>query len=86
MISSGALTYGTIFFDGAPARRKPRERQRGAEEREHFAACDPFGELRGALRELPLEIGAGFGALSSSARLRQYVRLIGGTPNSQSAD
>ena len=51
------------LFDGAPAPCEPRERQRGAQELHHVAPGDPFGKLRGALRELALESGAVFGAI-----------------------
>ena len=51
------------LFGGAPAPREPRERQRGTQEHHHFAPGDPLGKLGGSLRELPLEKGAGFGAI-----------------------
>ena len=47
--------------DVAPG--KPGDRHRGAQERDHVAPGDPPGKLVGALRELALEEGAGFGAL-----------------------
>ena len=59
----GGGDIGNNLFDGAPAPREARERQRGAQEHHHFAPRDPFGKLRGALRELPLESSAVFGAL-----------------------
>ena len=59
----GSGDIGNNLFDGAPAPREPRERQRGAQEHHHLAPGDPLGKLRGSLRELPLEKGAGFGAL-----------------------
>ena len=59
----GSGDIGDDLFDGAPAPREPRERQRGAQEHHHVAPGDPFGKLRGALRELPLESGAEFGAV-----------------------
>ena len=59
----GSGDIGDDLFDGAPASSEPRERQRGAQEHHHVAPGDPFGKLRGSLRELTLEKGAGFGAL-----------------------
>ena len=51
------------LFDRAPARREPRERERGADEHHHVAAGHPVGKLRGALRELPLERVAELGSV-----------------------
>ena len=59
----GSVDIGDDLFDGAPAPREPRERQRGAEEHHHFAPGDSFGKLRGTLRKLPLEMRAEFGAI-----------------------
>ncbi len=62
----GILGGGDVrnnLFDGAPAPREPRERQRGAQEHDHFATGDALRKLRGSLRELPLEKGARFGVL-----------------------
>ena len=59
----GSGDVGDDLFDRAPAPREPRERQRGAHEHHHVAPGDPFGKLRGALRELPLERVAEFGAI-----------------------
>ena len=59
----GSGDIGDNLFDRAPTPCEPRERQRGAEEHHHVAPGHPFGKLRGSLQELPLEKGAGFGAL-----------------------
>src|SRR6185503_2810638 len=49
------------LFDRPPAACEPAERQRSAQEHDHLAPRHPFGRLRGALRELPLECRAVFG-------------------------
>ena len=59
----GGVDKGNNLFDGAPASRKPRERQRGAQEHHHLAPGDPLGDLRGSLREFPLEERARLGAI-----------------------
>ena len=59
----GSGDVGDDLFDRAPAPREPRERQRGAEEHHHVAPGDPFGKLRRAFRELPLESVAEFRAI-----------------------
>ena len=59
----GGSDIGDYLFDRAPAAREPRERQRGAQEHHHLATGDPFGKLRGAFREFPLERGTEFGAI-----------------------
>ena len=62
----GRVDVRDDVLDGPPddvATRKPRDRDRGAQERDHVAPGDPLGKLGGTLRELPLEKGSGFGAL-----------------------
>src|SRR5262245_16303703 len=59
----GRGDIGDYLFDRAATPGEPRERQRGAQEHHHLAPGDPFGKLRGAFRELPLERGAEFGAV-----------------------
>ena len=64
----GSGDKGDDFFDWTPAPGDTRERQRGAQERHHLAPGDPFGKLRGSLRELPLDERRGIRGAPRAAR------------------